>query len=177
MVLFLLKDQFGLTEELSTAISALKEVKFCIHCHNISDGDICQICASPKRNNRIICIVESIRDIMAIEETGRYNGLYHVLGGVISPLDGVGPADLNIETLQNRISGNQVDELIMAISPTIDGETTIYYLSRVLPGELQISTIARGVSFGGELEYADEVTLGRSISSRVPYDAKSGTNT
>ena len=176
MVLFLLKDQFGLTEGLASSISALKEVRFCKFCHNIADGDSCNICSAPRRNKQVICVVESIRDIMAIEETGHFNGLYHVLGGVISPLDGVGPADLNIESLINRVKSNDVEELIMAISPTIDGETTIYYLSRVLPADLKITTIARGVSFGGELEYADELTLGRSISGRVPYDIKPGTN-
>lgn len=176
LVLFLLQDQYDLTEELSESIIHLKEVKFCKSCHNLADEEYCNICTAVKRDKQVICIVESVRDIMAIEETGHFNGLYHVLGGVISPLDGIGPSDLNIDSLLHRIGENQVDELIMAISPTIDGETTIYYLSKVLPGDLRITTIARGVSFGGELEYADELTLGRSITSRVPYQTRNGSN-
>jgi recombination protein RecR len=170
LVLFLLKDKYELTDELSNSILKLKEVRFCKACHNLADDDLCSICTGNKRDKEVICIVESVRDIMAIEETGHYNGLYHVLGGVISPLDGIGPDDLNIKSLHQRIAENKVSELIMAISPTIDGETTIYYLSKTLPPDLKISTIARGVSFGGELEYADELTLGRSISGRVPYN-------
>jgi recombination protein RecR len=176
LVLFLLKDQYDLSAGLSESILKLKEVKFCRTCHNLSDEELCHICSSVKRQKQVICVVESVRDIMAIEETGHFNGLYHVLGGVISPLDGIGPSDLNIDTLLKRVKEDEVEELIMAISPTIDGETTIYYLSKVLPDHLQITTIARGVSFGGELEYADELTLGRSISSRVPYKNEEGNN-
>jgi recombination protein RecR len=176
LVLFLLKDQYEMTEELSDSILKLKEVRFCKACHNLSDDEFCSICTANKREKDVICVVESIRDIMAIEETGHYNGLYHVLGGVISPLDGIGPDDLNIRSLIKRLEEQEVKELIMAISPTIDGETTIYYLSKTLPSNLRISTIARGVSFGGELEYADELTLGRSISGRIPYNTNPDAN-
>lgn len=171
LVLFLLNDKYNLKEDLASSLLKLKDVKFCKSCYNLSDEELCKICTAPRRDRSMICIVESVRDIMAIEETGHYNGLYHVLGGVISPLDGIGPSDLTIDSLIDRVKlEEEVRELIMAVSPTIDGETTIYYLSRVLPDHLMISTIARGVSFGGELEYADELTLGRSISGRVPYD-------
>jgi recombination protein RecR len=176
LVLFLLNNQYDLAGELSESILKLKEVRFCKSCHNLADSETCNICSAVKRDREIICVVESVRDIMAIEETGHYNGLYHVLGGVISPLDGIGPADLNIDSLIQRVQQEDVRELIMAISPTIDGETTIYYLSRVLPPDRKITTIARGVSFGGELEYADELTLGRSISNRIPYGTRENSN-
>jgi len=169
LVLFLLRDSFGFREELVESISRLSQVRFCRQCHNLADEDLCGICQSAKRNESIICVVESVRDIMAIEETGHFNGHYHVLGGVISPLDGVGPDQLHISSLMRRIEEGDIKEIIMAISPTIDGDTTIYYISKLIPPQIRISTIARGVSFGGELEYADELTLGRSISGRVPY--------
>lgn len=146
------------------------ELKSCTLCGNIADLDKCNICLSPKRKKSIICIVESIRDIMAIEETAQFDGVYHVLGGVISPVDGIGPDDLNIDSLINRCQLGGVNEIIMAIPPTIEGETTIYYLSKFLKKEnIDISVLARGISFGGDLEYTDEVTLGRSILSRLPY--------
>ncbi|TVQ45755.1 MAG: recombination protein RecR [Saprospirales bacterium] len=147
------------------------ELKFCRKCHHVSDADICHICTDQKRDHNTICIVESIRDVMAIEDTGHFRGLYHVLGGIISPIDGIGPDDLNIETLIDRCKKDKIDEVIMGISPTIDGETTIYYLTRCLndAGVHKISILARGVAFGGELEYADEMTLGRSIRARIPY--------
>lgn len=176
LVLFLLNDPYDLTEELAESILKLKEVRFCKNCHNLSDSDYCAICTAVKRDKQLICVVESVRDIMAIEETGQYTGLYHVLGGVISPLDGIGPSDLKIDSLIQRVKDQSVEELIMAISPTIDGETTIYYLSKVLPQNVKVTTIARGVSFGGELEYADELTLGRSIASRIPYDTNDNNN-
>ena len=169
LVLHLLNDKYDLAEEMSMGLSKLKEVRFCRHCHNISDDEVCEICNNPSRKQSTVCVVESIRDVIAIEETGYYSGLYHVLGGIISPLNGIGPEDLNIQSLVDRIETLKIDELIMAISPTIDGDTTIYYLAKLIPSNVKVSTIARGVAFGGELEYADEFTLGRSIASRVPY--------
>jgi recombination protein RecR len=136
----------------------------------ISDAPICQVCQDPRRENGILCIVESARDQMAIEETGQFRGRYHVLGGLISPIEGVGPEQLQINSLMDRIQKESIQELVMALSPTIEGDTTIFYISRQFEGsQIKISTIARGVAFGGELEYADEVTLGRSILARVPY--------
>lgn len=151
----------------------VSEIKYCRKCHSISDGDLCTVCSSKKRDQQFICIVESVRDVMAIEDTGQFNGVYHVLGGIISPIEGVGPENLNIDSLKLRLKEDQVKEVVMAISPTIEGETTIYYLSQIIaPMDIAISTISRGVSFGGELEYTDEVTLGRSILARLPYDVK-----
>lgn len=173
MVLYLLKDQHNFSDELVDGIAKLKDVKFCKKCYNLSDDDLCKICSSNKRNSKVLCVVENIRDIMAIEETGHFNGLYHVLGGVISPLDGVGPSDLQIDSFVKRLEQDEVEEVIMAISPTIEGDTTIYYISKQIPDKITVSTIARGVSFGGELEYADELTLGRSISGRIPYKTDS----
>ena len=146
------------------------DLKSCEICNNYSDTTICDICTDPVRNKRQICVVETVKDVMAIENTQQYSGVYHILGGVISPLEGVGPEDLLIDNLIQRISNGNVEELIMAISPTIEGETTIYYISKLLNDKVQISAIARGVSFGGELEYADELTLGRSIHSRTNYN-------
>ncbi len=158
------------TERFQNAIKGLEKIRQCRICHNLSDEDICQICTDQSRKKEIICVVENIQDIMAIEETGQYRGTYHVLGGVISPIEGIGPDDLNIRSLLNRIEKEPVEEIIMAISPTIDGETTIYYISRKLEsGNISVSQIARGVAFGGELQYTDEVTLGRSIIARMPY--------
>ena len=148
----------------------IDDINFCTLCHNLSDGPECDICASRSAKSESICVVESVRDVMAIEDTGQYSGVYHVLGGVISPLDGVAPDDLNIESLVLRCKSGQVKELIMAISPTIEGETTIFYISKLLSElPITISLLARGISFGGELEYTDGFTLGRSIAARVPY--------
>jgi len=148
-----------------------EKTKQCKHCNNISDEEICSICQQESRDKKTICVVENIRDLMAIEDTHQYRGLYHVLGGVISPIEGIGPEDLNLPQLKSRIIQNNVQEVVMAISPSIDGDTTIFYINRLLHGlPVKISTIARGVSFGGALEYTDEITLGRSIVSRVPYD-------
>lgn len=161
-------------EKFTSAIGKLStDLKFCANCHYISDEDICGICADPGRDQRTLCLVESVRDVLAIEETGHYRGLYHILGGVISPIDGIGPDELNIESLLKRCREDDIEEVIMGISPTIDGETTIYYLSRRLAqvGITKLSILARGVAFGGELEYADEMTLGRSIRARIPYQA------
>ncbi len=157
--------------EFCEAIVKMKDsIQFCKICHNIADEKTCSICLSPKRNKETVCVVEGIKEIMAIENTGQFFGLYHVLGGIISPIEGVGPEQLNIDSLVERVKKGGIKELIMAISPTIEGETTIFYISKLLKEvDVKISTIARGVSFGGELEYADELTLGRSIVSRVDY--------
>jgi len=151
-----------------------KNIKHCQICFNLSDDAICSICNDKSRMKKIICVVESVRDVMAIEDTNQYRGTYHVLGGIISPLEGIGPSALNIDSLVQRVENEEVDEIIMAISPTIEGETTLFYISRQLQSfKVKITTIARGVAFGGELEYADELTLGRSIISRVPYSSDS----
>lgn len=145
-------------------------IKRCATCHNLSDEELCSICTDRRRDRSLICVVESIRDVMAIEDTQQYRGLYHVLGGVIAPIEGVGPADLTIDALVERAGLPETQEVIMAISPTIEGDTTIYYITKQLEDvDVRVSTIARGVSFGGELEYADEVTLGRSIIARTPF--------
>ncbi len=171
LVLHLLKDDTELAIRMSEILTKLKkEIKQCEKCFNYSDEFICDICKDKTRNQELVCVVESIRDVMAIEDTNQYNGLYHVLGGVISPIEGIGPSDLHIDSLVARVKQDEIKELIMAISPTIDGETTIFYLTKKLSEvPVEITTIARGVSFGGELEYADELTLGRSIHTRVPY--------
>lgn len=171
LTLHLINQPPEVSEQLASAILKMRqEIKFCERCHNISDEAICSICKDPRRDQHMVCVVEGIRDIMAIEETAQYRGLYHVLGGVISPIEGIGPANLNIDSLMKRITTEEIKEVIMAISPTIEGDTTIFYLSKQLkPLGVKISTIARGISFGGELEYADELTLGRSIVARIPY--------
>lgn len=171
LALHLLKQEPGQVDQLAGAIKQFRrEIRLCSSCFNLSDEDRCAICTDHHRNKKTICVVESVRDVMAIEETQQYSGLYHVLGGVINPLDGVGPEQLQIESLVSRIRQEEPEEIIMAISPTIEGETTIYYISRLMRElPVKISTIARGVAFGGELEYADEITLGRSIMSRIPY--------
>lgn len=171
MVLHLLKQDQEVVKRFADDIrTAREDIQECSTCFNLSDDEVCSICADSGRDGQVICVVEGIRDILAIEETHQYRGLYHVLGGVISPIDGIGPENLHIQELLERLDRDEVKEVIMAISPTIEGETTIYYLSKLLQSTgVRISTIARGVSFGGELEYADEVTLGRSILARVPY--------
>jgi recombination protein RecR len=172
LVLHLLNRDKEEVHKFSTAISRLRnEIQFCQICHNISDQKICEICASHKRDHSIICVVEDTRDVMAIENTNQYNGVYHVLGGLISPMDGIGPADLEVDTLVERLKDNTVKEIIFALSATMEGDTTIFYLhKRLKQFSVNISTIARGIAFGGELEYVDEITLGRSIVTRVPYE-------
>jgi recombination protein RecR len=174
LVLHLLKQEKSATEQFASALVAMREgIRECSQCHNLSDHALCQICSDPRRDRSLVCVVENIRDLMAIEDTGQYRGLYHVLGGIISPIEGIGPADLNIESLAARAQAGEIREAIMAISPTIEGETTIFYLSKKLqPIGVQVSAIARGVSFGGDLEYADELTLGRSIVTRTPYSGQ-----
>lgn len=163
-------DDLAVSQFNEAILKMKKHIQFCKTCHNIADEELCSICTSPKRDKSTVCVVESIKEVMAIENTQQFHGVYHVLGGVISPIEGIGPNDLTINDLIQRIQTDAIKELIMAISPTIEGETTIFYISKQLEEHpVQISTIARGVSFGGELEYADELTLGRSILSRVNY--------
>jgi len=175
LVLHLLKQDEEKVEMFSDAIVKMrKEIKFCAICHNISDEERCSICLNPARAQDLICVVESLRDIMAIENTGQFRGTYHLLGGVISPIEGVGPEHLNIDSLLDRVKRSAVTEVIMAISPTIEGDTTIFYLNKKLhPLNVKVSTLARGISFGGELEYADELTLARSIMTRTIYNTES----
>lgn len=152
-----------------TIYTMRNSIKFCNRCFNISDGDICSICSNSMRNQQIICVVENIRDVIAIESTQQYNGVYHVLGGVISPLDGIGPDKLNINGLLSRVENDQIEEIVFALSPNIQGDTTIYYIQKKLQNtNCKITTIARGIAFGGELEYADEMTLAGSLQNRLP---------
>jgi recombination protein RecR len=172
LVLHLVKEQPDKVEQFGEAILRMRrEIQFCTECHNVSDAPICTICSSARRDRTVICIVEGIKDVLAIENTQQYQGLYHVLGGVISPIEGIGPDMLTIDSLLQRLAKGEIKEVIMAISPTIEGETTIFYLAKQLKNHnVKVSSLARGISFGGELEYTDEVTLGRSIASRRPYD-------
>ena len=171
LTLHLLQNDPEYTKEFTAALQAMKDgVVSCKECNNISDTQICEICSSPRRDKQTVCVVESIRDIMAIEDTAQFRGLYHVLGGVISPIDGVGPDALNISSLLTRLEEKGIIEVILAISPTIEGETTMFYIAKkVQEIGVKVSTIARGVAFGGDLEYADGLTLGRSIIARTPY--------
>lgn len=172
MVLHLLKKEVVDVKAFSEAVLKMREeIHFCQRCHNISDKEICNICADRSRKHELICVVETIRDVIAIESTQQYNGVFHVLGGIISPLDGIGPGELQIASLVNRVQNENTEELIFALSPNIQGDTTIYYISKKLTGvPVKITTIARGIAFGGELEYADEMTLGRSISNRIAVE-------
>lgn len=173
LVLHLLKQDEDITHQLSNALVDLRtKTQYCIQCHNISDSETCNICASHRRDNSIICVVEDTPDVLAIENTGQYTGLYHVLGGVISPMDGIGPSDLQIESLIKRVGEpNETKEIIFALSPTMEGDTTAFYLTKKLKKhKVKLTTIARGVPIGGELEYADEITLGRSIITRISYE-------
>jgi recombination protein RecR len=171
LALHLVNREPEYTEQLAQALLRMRQgIRACEMCHNLADDRLCSVCADPRRDRSIVCVVENIRDVMAIEDTQQYRGLYHVLGGVISPIEGIGPDQLHIDDLAQRIAGGEIRELIMAVSPTIEGDTTIFYLTKKLRDyPVQITAIARGVSFGGELEYADELTLGRSIVARVPY--------
>jgi recombination protein RecR len=172
LVLHLLNRPKTQTEQLTESLLQLvNHIKFCASCHNISDSEICEICANPRRDSQIICVVEDIRDVMAIENTSQFNGLYHVLGGKISPMEGIGPQHLKIDTLVDKIKSGKVKELIFALSSTIEGDTTNFYIfKKIQTYEIKITTIARGISVGDELEYADEVTLGRSILHRIPFE-------
>jgi recombination protein RecR len=173
LVLHLLKRDETQTQLLADALITMRtKTTFCRQCHNISDAELCLICTSPRRDASVLCIVEDTRDVLAVENTSQYRGLYHILGGIISPLSGIGPNDLNIESLLKRVEqSTEIQEIILALSPTMEGDTTAFYLQKKLkPFNKKISTIARGIPIGGDLEYADEVTLGRSILSRIVYE-------
>ncbi len=172
LVLNMLRRSDEEVEQFSSAISRMKrEVKYCRVCHNISDTDVCSICSDPRRDSKLICVVENVQDVLAVENTQQYHGLYHVLGGVISPLDGIGPSDIEIDSLVGRVAAGGVEEVIFALSSTMEGDTTNFYISRKLAGyPVKLSVIARGISVGDELEYTDEVTLGRSILNRTPFE-------
>ena len=172
MVLHLLRQSNSDVEQFASAIAKVKqEVKYCRVCHNISDEDVCPICSDPRRDTSLICVVENIQDVMAVENTQQFRGLYHVLGGIISPMDGIGPDQLEIQSLVQRVEQGGVSEVILALSSTMEGDTTNFYISRKLaPLDVKLSVIARGISVGEELEYTDEVTLGRSIVNRTPFE-------
>ena len=179
LVLHLLKQDSKEVGQFSEVIARMRsEIKFCHRCFNVADGDICSICSNSMRKQEVICVVESIRDVIAIESTQQFNGTYHVLNGIISPLDGIGPDQLNITSLVHRIKKENTEELIFALNPNIQGDTTIYYIQKKLsagsggqPHNIRITTIARGIAFGGELEYADEMTLARSLQNRLPVES------
>lgn len=173
LVLHLLKMEASAVQGFGeTMIRMRQEIKFCQRCYNVADADICSICSNSMRKQDMICVVETIREVIAIESTQQYSGTYHVLGGIISPLDGVGPEQLNIEALINRVRKEEIRELIFALNPNIQGDTTIYYIQKKLQGSgVKSTTIARGIAFGGELEYADEMTLARSITNRLPVES------
>ena len=172
LVLHLLKQPKEQTARLASALVNLKDnIKFCKNCHNISDVEVCEICSNPRRDESIVCVVEDIRDVMAIENTGQFQGLYHVLGGKISPMEGIGPQDLSIFSLVDKTKQGKIKELIFALSSTMEGDTTNFYIYKQLEGlGVKTSTISRGIAVGDELEYADEVTLGRSIINRIPFE-------
>jgi recombination protein RecR len=168
-----IKQDRQASDNLSSLVARLKtDLKFCRCCHNISESDVCVICSNPARDNSVVCVVQDYRDILAIENTGLYKGQYHVLGGLISPIEGITPSSLNIETLVQKLADGHVAEIILALNATMEGETTSFYIFRkVAPYSVKLSAIARGIAVGDELEYADEVTLGRSITNRVPFDS------
>ena len=174
LVLYLLRQDHTMVENFGNAILKLKrEVKYCKVCHNISDTETCNICTNPKRDASTLCVVENIRDVMAVEATQQFNGLYHVLGGIISPMEGIGPSDLQIESLVERVKAGGVKEVILALSSTMEGDTTNFYIYRKLDGtDVKMSVLSRGISVGDELEYADEATLGRSLINRMPFTGK-----
>jgi len=176
LVLHLLRQDVAAVNYFGNSLIQLRnEIKHCKICHNISDFDVCQICNNQSRNRSVICVVENIRDVMSIENTQQFNGLYHVLGGIISPMDGIGPSELEIESLVKRVESGEIIEIILALSTTMEGDTTNFYIYRKLKDkEVRVTTLARGVSVGDELEYTDEVTLGRSLANRVPYETSMG---
>jgi recombination protein RecR len=178
LVLHLIKQDETAVKQFSGAISHMREaIKFCNRCHNISDTAICNICSNTSRKQELLCVVENIRDVIAIESTQQFNGLYHVLGGIISPLDGIGPEQLTINSLVSRVEKESITEIIFALNANVQGDTTIYYINKKLKGvAVKITTIARGIAFGGELEYADEMTLAKSISNRIPVENYITTN-
>ena len=171
LVLFLLRQPVTDVEGFAEAVAQMRrEVKYCSVCHNISDTDVCPVCSDNRRDHSLVCVVENVQDVMAVENTQQYRGLYHVLGGVISPVEGIGPADLQIDSLVQRVASGEVEEVILALGSTMEGDTTNFYISRKLaPYDVKLSVLARGISVGDELEYTDEVTLGRSIINRTPF--------
>lgn len=173
-VLHVIKQDKTTTENLSALIHRLKtDLKFCMKCHNISEADTCEICSNPSRDPSTICVVQDYRDVLAIENTALYRGHYHVLGGLISPLEGIGPSNLNIESMVDKLKQGQVKEIILALNATMEGETTSFYIfKKIAPFSIKLSTIARGIAVGDELEYADEITLGRSITNRIPFESQ-----
>ena len=173
LALYLLKQPKDQTLTLSKSLNDLREfVMFCESCHNLSDQKLCEICSNLKRNKKILCVVEDIRDVMAIENTGQFQGIYHVLGGIISPMDGIGPKDLKIDSLVEKVKIGEVEEIIFALSATMEADTTNFYIYKLIqPYSVKTSTIARGIPVGDELEYTDEVTLGRSILARIPFES------
>ena len=172
LALHLLRQPTIQTNNLSTSLLKLRgEIQYCKNCHNISDSDLCEICSSSRRDHSIVCVVEDIRDVMAIENTSQFNGIYHVLGGIISPMDGIGPQNLTIDSLIKKAKDGEINEIIFALSSTMEGDTTNFYIYRQIQNlDISTSTIARGISIGDELQYADEITLGRSIINRIPYE-------
>jgi len=172
LVLHLLKEETKNVELFGqTVIKMRQDIQFCQKCHNVADQSVCSICLDLGRDHTVICVVENMRDVIAIENTHQYRGLYHVLGGVISPIDGIGPDNLNVDSLVDRVKKGDATEIIMALNPTMEGDTTIFYISKRLSDEkVRITSIARGIAFGGELEYVDELTLARSIATRLPYE-------
>ena len=172
LVLHLLRQPTTVADSLAEAVRNVRhDIKYCSICHNISDTDICPICADPRRDATTVCVVENVQDVMAVENTQAYHGLYHVLGGIISPMDGIGPSDVEIDSLVHRVAEGHIKEVILALSSTMEGDTTNFYISRQLRNyPVKVSVIARGISLGNELEYTDEVTLGRSIVNRTPID-------
>jgi len=172
LVLYLLRQEKGEVEAFGTSIIKLRnEVKHCKICHNISDTDVCHLCSNPSRNTSVVCVVENIRDVLSVENTNEFGGLYHVLGGIISPMDGIGPSDLEIDSLIKRVDEGNISEVILALSTTMEGDTTNFYIFRKLKDKnIKITTLARGVSVGDELEYTDEITLGRSLVNRVNFE-------
>ena len=174
LVLHMLRQDNEYADRFTNAVATLKhEVKFCRKCHNVSDTDICPICADPRRDGTTVCVVENIQDVLAVENTQQFAGLYHVLGGLISPMDGIGPSDLEISSLVERVAAGGVKEVILALSPTMEGDATNFFLFRKLsPFDVKVSVIARGIAVGGELEYTDEVTLARSILNRTPFEGR-----
>ncbi len=172
LVLHLLRQDTADVERFADTVADMRRnVKFCSVCHNVSDTDVCPICSNHKRDRSTVCVVENVQDVMAVENTQQFNGLYHVLGGVISPMDGMGPGDIEIDSLAARVAAGDISEVILALSPTMEGDATNFYISRKLaPYNVRLSVIARGIAVGDELEYADEVTLGRSLINRTPFD-------
>lgn len=176
LALHLLKKDPHVSDALGNSLIKMRsQIMFCSRCHNLSDTQVCEICSNTKRDQEVVCVVEDVRDVIAIENTGQYTGLYHILGGIISPIDGIGPSDLNIESLVNRITKEGIKEVVLALSTTIEGDTTNFYLFKKLKeANVLVTIIARGISVGDELEYADEVTLGRSLLNRTPYEGSVG---